>query len=365
MPAMRFHHPLCLAAVLAVLAASAAPAAAVVAAGGLNGNDKPKGGGAAAPGRKGFGPGSAPAPAPAAAPAAEADELPPLVEMTPPPAGPVWKAIDQTQWVKRDGLYDYATNTWVARNFKALPPQPRRFAEPNAPGGPRVPASAIADPDKFTFEAVQRKNHDAPKRVEQHKSPLRDEVPGLPIALIRTLETHLQPGDVLLPANDPADAQARARDQFPHGMLYLGRGLVVHAVGVPRETAHGRLKPSVFLSTLASGLQRDVDGADRLVVIRPRHTTQADFNRIVEFAVGEVGKPYDFALNSQDAGRYYGTELPLHAYKLMAEPIALQPDATLPLAPVTGNSFLAAMEQGDYDLVLVLNPKLKADTLKQ
>lgn len=376
---MRFHHPLCLAAVLALLAASAAPAAAVVAAGGLNGNDKPRGGGAAAPGRKGFGPGSAPAPAPAAPPAAESDELPPLVEMTPPPAAPVWKAIDQTEWVKRDGLYDYATNTWVARAFKALPPQPRRFAEPNAPGGPRVPASAIADPDKFTFEAIQRKNPDELKNLDHYKGRLlkplletfvfpgagRDEVPGMPVEMIRALETHLQPGDVLLQSNDPADRHDKGRDQFLHGMLYLGRGLVVHAIGVPRETAHGRLKPSVFLSTLVSGLQRDVDGADRLVVIRPRHTTQADFNRIVEFAVGEVGKPYDFALNSQDAGRYYCTELPLHAYKLMAEPIALQPDATMPLKPVTGNSYLAAMEQGDYDLVLVLNPKVKADTLKK
>jgi hypothetical protein len=353
---------------LSLLAASlaltslAGPAGAVVSAGGMNGNDKPR------PGVNGL---SAPAPAPARPAAAAAHAA--------PSAPVVWQKVDQTERVKREGLYDYATNSWVARNFKGLSAPALRFIEPNVPGGPKIPAEAIADPDKFTFDAIQRKNQDELKNLDYYKGKLikpiletfvfpgagKDEVPGMPDEMLWALETHLQPGDVILQSNDPGDGKDKFRDKFLHGMLYIGRGMVVHAIGVPRETDYGTLKPSVFLSRFDDALQRDVDGADRLVVIRPRHTTQADFNKIVEFAIGEVGKPYDFSLNSADTVRYYCTELPLHAYKLMAQPIVLPPDASMPLKPVTGNSYLAAMEKGDYDLVLVLNPKLKADTIKK
>lgn len=359
---MKQSHPL-----LSLLAASlalttlAAPAGAVVSAGGMNSNDKPR------PGVNGMAPAAAPPPKPAAAaPAA-------------PSAPVVWQKVDQTERVKREGLYDYATNTWVAKNFKGLSAPTLRFIEPNVPGGPKIPAEAIADADKFTFDAIARKNQDELKNLDYYRGKLvkpileafvfpgagKDEVPAMPDEMVWAIETHLQPGDVILQSNDPGDGKDKFRDKFMHGMLYIGRGLVVHAIGVPRQTDYGTLKPSVFLSRFDDALQRDVDGADRLVVIRPRHTTQSDFNKIVEFAVSEVGKPYDFGLNSADTNRYYCTELPLHAYKLMAQPIVLPPDAGLPLKPVTGNSFLAAMEKGDYDLILVLNPKLKADTLKK
>lgn len=290
-----------------------------------------------------------------------------------------WRKLDQSAQVRTQALYDYQANTWIPANFKPAPASPVRFAGPNEPGGPKVDPAALADPDKFTFEAIARRNGDEVKNLDYYKGRLmkplleafifpgagKDEVPAMPLEMVKTLETHLQPGDILLQSNDPGDSKEKFRDKYLHAILYVGRGLVVHAIGVPRDTAYGPLKPSVFLSTLETGLQRDVDGADRLIVLRPTHLSQGDFNTIVEYAFAQIGMPYDFSLNTSDTVRYYCSELPYHAFKLIERPIDLPRDRSMPMGLVTGNSYLDAMDRGDFELVMMLNPKAQAQELRK
>jgi hypothetical protein len=311
------------------------------------------------------GPAGAASPAlPAAAPASPAAG----------PALPGWESLDQTGIVQRERLYDYARECWRPENFLPGPSGPARFRGPNEPGGPAFPAAALAHPDLYTYDAIRRRNHDARRDRDGLRAGLlkpllvafvfpgagRDEVPPMPLVMLDTLRSYLQPGDLILQSNDPGDRREKRRDQYMHAILYLGGGLVVHAIGVPRETVWGPLKPSVFLSTLESGIQRDVDGADRLVVLRPTRMTQSDFNRVARYALGEVGKPYDFALNARDDARHYCTELPAHAFQLLERPLALAPDPALPLGLITGRSYFQALQRGDFSLVLALNPKTHA-----
>lgn len=279
-----------------------------------------------------------------------------------------------------EGVFDSASGCWAPEALPVCATRQDRVIGLNQPGGPRIDPAALADPTAYTMAAANRIRHSQPKDAgyvvgavikpmvgHLLSRPKKDDgVPQMPPALLDRLESYLQPGDVILQGTNP-DLRSKDRSLFLHGMLYLGRdaagrGYVVHAIASTHETAQGTLIPSVRLSTFADGMQRDLPGNDRIAVLRPTTLTQADYNRLVAFAVGEVGKPYDFAFDGTNDERYYCTELVARELACLDPSDRVTADPALPLPLITDRSIRQAEEAGRLQPVLTINPR--PDTAK-
>jgi hypothetical protein len=273
------------------------------------------------------------------------------------------------------GVFDAATGGWHPEGLPVCPDRTERVIGLNQPGGPQVDAAALADPTAFTIAAANRQRHSQPKDTGYvvgaaikpvlsqilSKPKTDDGVRQMPPALVERIESYLQPGDIVLQGTN-ADLRSGDRSLFLHGMLYLGRnqagrGYVVHAIAQKHDTAQGELIPAVRLSDFADAMQRDLPGNDRVTVLRPTTMSQADYNRLVTFAVGEVGKPYDFAFDAQDDSRYYCTELVAKELECLDPAAAVTPDPALPLPMITDRSIRQAEEKGLLQPVLTVNPR--------
>ena len=269
-------------------------------------------------------------------------------------------------------VYNLQTHTWQPEFFAAHPPQPPRFIGFNEPGGPVFPETALLAPDRFTIQACL--NHKPRPGIGGWLNSLMqpiitkyffagggtDLIPPMPPALIRKVESYLQPGDIVLQGNDVAK-DGKNRKDLMHGLIYLGKnpqgkGLAAHAIGVERQCADGILKPAVSLCFWEDAIERDVNGADRLHILRIPQMTQADFNAVAAFVLGEIGKPYDFMFNTYNAERYYCTEFVFRAYQHLHPPLSIGFDKKTHRLAVTGRSFQEAVEAGVIESVLLLNP---------
>jgi hypothetical protein len=252
---------------------------------------------------------------------------------------------------------------------------PARVAGLNQPGGPQIDPAALADPTAYTAAATARCRASQPKdagfAVAQVAEPaftrlfgrakVGDSVPEMPVDLLRRIESHLQPGDILLQGADQ-DFRSETRGLYIHGMVYLGRGedgtgYVVHAIGQAQGATHGELKGAVRLSAFDDSIVRDLPGTDRLAVLRPAKLSLADFNRLATFALGEVGKPYDYAFNGQDGERYYCTELVAKGIACLDPTMQIKPDPSLPLPMITDLSIRQAQAKGMLLPVMTVNPR--------
>lgn len=293
---------------------------------------------------------------------------------------PIFKE-GQEKYVVTHKLYDFKTNTWNSGNFKPLENTEPRFAGINQPNGPKFPREALVNPDKYTVDAFKKQKD--PKNIDYYVGKVSqpivqkyffpgggpDEIPNMPVEMVRNLETYLQPGDIILQGSN-VDLDKKGRGIMMHGLIYMGKdpdgkGIVIHSIGVKKETAEGTLKPGVFISTWENAIQRDVGGADRLQVLRSPNMTQKDFNKIAGFALQEVGKTYDFTFNTKNSDRYYCTELVYKALQKMENPPKLNRDPRTLNVAVTGPSFQEAGQNGELQTVLILNPEEESNFYKK
>jgi hypothetical protein len=277
-------------------------------------------------------------------------------------------------------VYDLHTNTWYPEHFAEHPVQPARFVGFNQECGPACPDLVLTNPNLFTIQAIQ--NHKPRRSVGAWLSKLfqpvvtkyffagggEDLIPPMPLALIQKIESYLQPGDIILQGNDVAK-DGKNRKDLMHGLIYLGKtsegkGLAAHAIGVPRNCEEGILKPAVCICFWEDAIQRDVNGADRLQVLRIPHMTQQDFNNVAHFVISETGKPYDFVFNTRNAERYYCTEFVFRAYKQMSNPFDIRFDKKTHRLAVTGRSFQEAADAGIIESILLLNPSETSSPLR-
>jgi hypothetical protein len=274
-----------------------------------------------------------------------------------------------------EGVFDPATGGWDPEALPACSNRTDRVIGLNQPGGPQVDAAALADPTAYTMAAAERQRRSQPKDTGYvvgavikpvlgqilSKPKTDDGVTQMPPDLVKRIESYLQPGDIILQGTN-ADMRSGDRSLFLHGMIYLGRnqegqGYIVHAIAQKHQTAQGDLIPAVRLSTYEDGMQRDLPGNDRVAVLRPTSMSQADYNRLVTFAVGEVGKPYDFAFNGNDDSRYYCTELVAKELEYLDPEANVTPDPGLPLPMFTDRSIRQAQVKGLLQPVLTINPR--------
>ncbi len=290
----------------------------------------------------------------------------------------ITKRPDQSDYIREHKIYNYDNNTWNENNFKPLAkPDPVRFIGVNQVGGPQLPKEAFENPNAYNI-SMQKKvgisidkdtalNLSARKLIEKFvfSGGRSDEVPKMPVKMVRDLESYLQPGDVVFQGND-VDGDKVSRNTMMHELIYLGKGsdgkgYVIHSIGVDKNTPEGKVKNGVLISTWENAIQRDVDGADRLKVLRPTHLTQESFNKVVEFAGKQIGKPYDFAFNKDDDKRFYCTELVYEAYKRAGSTISSTTEHRLFRDVLLTTGFNEAINKGELKEILTLNPKEKSD----
>lgn len=148
----------------------------------------------------------------------------------------------------------------------------------------------------------------------------------------------LRPGDILLRRTDGTSGNAFIPSWWKHAGVYVGEGEVVEAVfkGVDRNT---------FKKFMTDG--------DSIMIVRPKNLSPQQREAIATYAVGQVGKPYDFDFNFVDELRLSCTELASHAVKAGAGKELVEKNW---LGAVTGDAF----KNSNFELIWSNVPKRAA-----
>ncbi|PIQ29274.1 hypothetical protein COW36_17175 [bacterium (Candidatus Blackallbacteria) CG17_big_fil_post_rev_8_21_14_2_50_48_46] len=147
---------------------------------------------------------------------------------------------------------------------------------------------------------------------EFNKPSPSDNVPPLSAQELQALLPRLQSGDVILCGNDQS---------FVHGILYLGRGEIVHSLATQPDM-HDRFR-GVVKESLATYIARSP--RDTFVILRAKGQSAANFTPALNFAIKQVGKQYDSLFLYQTDERFYCTELVWSALRQIARPPRVMP----------------------------------------
>jgi hypothetical protein len=151
-----------------------------------------------------------------------------------------------------------------------------------------------------------------------------DAIPRLNAQDMQTFKSKLQAGDVIQCGNDGS---------FIHGVFYVGRDVIIHALAEPMN---GKRMIGVVKETLTDYFAR-VE-RDQVVVLRP-HWSPAQLKTAVAFAEAQVGKGYDSLFLTESPDRFYCTEL---VYKTLtaAKVARIQPRLVKDAWPIVMNEEL-------------------------
>lgn len=145
----------------------------------------------------------------------------------------------------------------------------------------------------------------------------------------------LRPGDILLRRTDGTSGNFFIPSWWKHAGVYTGQGEVVEAV---------------FKGIEKNSFKRFMTEGDSIMIVRPKNLSTQQREAIATYAIGQVGKPYDFDFNFADELRQSCTELASHAVKAGAGKELVEKNW---LGAVTGDAF----KNSNFDLIWSNVPK--------
>ncbi len=128
---------------------------------------------------------------------------------------------------------------------------------------------------------------------------------------LHSIMKDIRPGDIILYADRhfpvwQLAVKAVGNSNYGHAGIYEGNGYVIEATTVyPYGSCVMRTDINTFLN-----------GYKSVCVIRPPYGSDQLRNRSVDFAVSQLGKPYDYKLNFNDDDTMYCTELVAKTIKM-------------------------------------------------
>lgn len=175
----------------------------------------------------------------------------------------------------------------------------------------------------------------------------KQNVPNLSRAEVQEMMDILQPGDIILCGNNGS---------FVHAIVYAGKGEIVHSLATEKTDRPANLMDK-GIAVLRKGLSklplpdmakdkvdnyvqampRTVGGGtgvvrqrleeyltqfdrDNAVILRPKHNDAADRQKVIDYALAQVGKGYDYAYNTYNDARFYCTELAARSLNASSHP---------------------------------------------
>ncbi|MBI6545590.1 MAG: hypothetical protein HY692_02275 [Cyanobacteria bacterium NC_groundwater_1444_Ag_S-0.65um_54_12] len=128
-------------------------------------------------------------------------------------------------------------------------------------------------------------------------------------AEITELLKHAKRGDIILTTYG---LLCQDRQPFVHAILYLGDRYVVHALA-EKDLGVNIMDLAAYLPVMT----------DKVVILRPKNHTPDDIERVIAFALFQVGKKYDFLLGLTQPARYICTNLVAAALSCSGHPLRL------------------------------------------
>ncbi|MDR0829469.1 MAG: hypothetical protein LBN95_05080, partial [Prevotellaceae bacterium] len=120
----------------------------------------------------------------------------------------------------------------------------------------------------------------------------------------------LEAGDVVLAADRlfplwQLFAKLVSGSNYYHSGIYVGGGQIIEATTYYPEGS-GVRRTNVY---------NFVSGYKTCCVVRPPYASPAERNKVLNFAAAQLGKPYDYAMKSEENGAYYCTKLVAESLK--------------------------------------------------